>query len=65
MCRLTTLTSTFLAVLLFPAAASAVTYTVDQGAAPGCAATNVCKTITDANAKVVDGDTVSIKAGTY
>ncbi len=63
--RLTTTTGTFLAVLLFPAAASAVTYTVDPGAAGGCAATNVCKTITDANAKVVDGDTVSIRAGSY
>jgi hypothetical protein len=60
-----TMAGSFLAVLLFPAAASAVTYTVDPGAAAGCAATNVCKTITDANAKVVDGDTVSIQAGSY
>jgi hypothetical protein len=63
--RLLALAGTFLAVLLFPAVASAVNYTVDQGAAAGCAATNVCKTITDANAKVVDGDAVAIRAGTY
>lgn len=64
--RLLTLTvSSFLAALLLPAAAFAVTYTIDPGAAAGCAATNVCKTITDANAKVVDGDSVSIKAGNY
>jgi len=64
--RLTTLAGgTVLGALLLPAAASAVTYTVDPGAAMGCAATNVCKTITEANAKVVDGDTVSIKAGAY
>lgn len=63
--RLTPLAGSFLAVLLYPAAASAVTYTVDPAAAPGCGATNVCKAITDANVKVADGDTVSVKAGNY
>ncbi len=63
--RRTTLTSsTILAALLLPAAASAATFTVDPSAAAGCAAT-VCKTITDANATVADGDTVAIKAGAY
>ncbi|MCW3011871.1 MAG: hypothetical protein JWO90_2275, partial [Solirubrobacterales bacterium] len=40
------------------------TYTVDPAAAAGCAGA-VCKTISDANAAVADGDTVSIKAGTF
>lgn len=56
---------TILAGLLLPAAASAATFTVDPAAAPGCAPTKVCKTITEANATVADGDTVAIKAGTY
>lgn len=51
--------------LLLPATASAATtYTVDPAAPAGCAGT-VCRTITEANAKVADGDTVSIKAGAY
>lgn len=52
--------------LLAPATASAATtFTVDPAAAAGCAATNVCKTITEANAKAADGDTISIKAGSF
>ncbi len=49
------------AALAVPATASAATFTVDQAAAPGCAA-NVCKTVADANAAVADGDTISVKA---
>ncbi len=48
-----------------PATAQAVTYTVDPGAAAGCSAANVCKTILEANAKVAAGDTVEIKDGDY
>jgi len=53
------------AVLLPASAMAATTYTVDPGAAAGCDAANVCKTILDANAKVGEGDTVSIKDGVY
>ncbi len=48
--------------LAVPATAQAATFTVDQGAAAGCTAERVCKTITDANAAVADGDVVAIKA---
>lgn len=52
--------------LLAPVAAqAATTYTVDAGAPAGCSAGNVCKTIGEANARVADGDTVSINPGTY
>ncbi len=53
------------AALALPAAAHATTFTVDPAAAAGCDASNVCKTITDANGKVADGDTVNIKKGAY
>lgn len=49
------------AALAAPAAASAATFTVDQGAPPGCAA-NICKTIAAANGAAADGDTISITA---
>ena len=63
--RVTTLAGALALSLSIPAVASAATtFTVDPGAAAGCNGT-VCKTITDANARVADGDTVSIKAGTY
>ncbi|HEX6390944.1 MAG TPA: hypothetical protein VFZ89_15905, partial [Solirubrobacteraceae bacterium] len=48
-----------------PATAQAGTFTVDPSAAAGCSASNVCKTILDANAKVADGDIVEIKDGAY
>jgi hypothetical protein len=54
----------FAVVLAAPAAASAATITVDPAAAAGCAA-NVCNTIAAANGAAVDGDTISIKNGTY
>lgn len=55
-----------LAALLSPAAASAATtFTVDPAAPAGCSGANVCRTITEANAKVADGDTISIRAGAY
>ncbi len=63
--RSTLLAAVALAAAALPASASAATtYVVDPAAAAGCAGTT-CKTITDANAKVAAGDTVTIKAGTY
>lgn len=50
--------------LTFAAAASAATITVDPAAPAGCAG-GVCKTITEAYVAAVNGDTISIKAGTF
>lgn len=55
-----------LSAAALPAAAQAAdTYTVDQAAADGCSAAKVCKTVAQAAAAVAEGDTISIKAGTY
>ncbi len=47
------------------AAQAADTYTVDAGAAAGCDASKVCKTLTAAVAAVAAGDTIVVKPGTY
>lgn len=46
-------------------ALAASTYTVDAGAGAGCSADKVCRTITDAVAAVADGDTITVKPGSY
>ncbi|MCW3040972.1 MAG: hypothetical protein JWM31_2877 [Solirubrobacterales bacterium] len=55
-----------LSALALPTAAAraAETYTVDGAAADGCAA-KVCRTLTQAVAAVADGDTITVKPGTY
>ncbi len=65
MLRRLTLATVVCAAVLPASAMAATTYTVDSGAAAGCDAANVCKTILAANAKVADGDIVSIKDGAY
>lgn len=55
------------ALLAFPAAASAATFTVDPAANAGCDANRTCRTIGQAlsDTRLADGDTVTVKKGSY